>query len=444
MSTREIYSVSGLNRLTHSLIEDAFPLIWVEGEISNLAQPGSGHIYFSLKDEAAQVRCAMFRMKKRLLRFAPKNGMQVLIRAKVSFYEARGEFQLIAEQMEPAGDGLLRQRFEQLKSSLAAEGLFETETKLPIPAFPRQIGLITSPTGAAIRDIISVLARRFPNLHVVVYPVSVQGAAAPVEIVQALNTAVAREECELLIMARGGGSLEDLWAFNEEIVARAMFACPIPIISGIGHEIDFTIADLVADLRAPTPSVAAELASPSAQECLESLSHLHDRLRKASTDLIKTQQNALRDLRRRLLHPASRLQQSAQRIDEMERRLLHIQQVQLQLSQHRLQVLSSRLMAQSPSHLLHIAQQKSRGIYRQFNSVFTAHVEKKQQQLAALVRALDSVSPLATLHRGFAIVSKKESGQIIRKASQLQNGDKIIGRLDQGSFVADIESVDKS
>ncbi|MFV2057692.1 MAG: exodeoxyribonuclease VII large subunit [Thiohalomonadales bacterium] len=442
MPTREIYTVSGLNRLTRALIEEGFPLIWVEGEVSNLAQPGSGHIYFTLKDSGAQVRCAMFRMKRRLLRFEPESGMQVLIRAKVSFYESRGEFQLIAEHMEPAGDGQLRQRFEQLKSKLAAEGLFDQGIKLDIPNFPHQLGIITSTTGAAIRDIISVLARRYPNLCLVIYPVSVQGATAAAEIVQALDTAAARNECDLLLIARGGGSLEDLQAFNEEIVARAMFACTIPIITGVGHEVDYTIADFVADLRAPTPSVAAELASPDRQDCLESLSQLHNRLLQAMANCRKTQYHLLDGLHRRLQHPARLLQQSAQRIDELERRILHSQQMRLQLAQNRLQTQASRLMAQSPLHFLHLAQQKTVAINHRINAGITTILVKKQQQLASLARALDSVSPLSTLHRGFAIVSKTDSGEIVTDARRLKIGEQIGARLDTGHFKARIESID--
>lgn len=259
---REVFTVSQLNDEVRALLENQFPLIWVEGEISNLARPASGHLYFSLKDDAAQVRCAMFKMRNRLLDFQPENGQQVLLRTRVSLYPARGEFQLIVEHMEAAGDGALRRQFELLKRRLSEEGLFDPESKLPLPMVPERLGVITSPTGAAIRDILSVLKRRFPGIPVLIYPVPVQGAEAPAAIVKALRTAAARHECDLLIMARGGGSLEDLWAFNDEAVARAMHACPIPIVSGIGHEIDFTIADFVADQRAPTPSAAAELVSP--------------------------------------------------------------------------------------------------------------------------------------------------------------------------------------
>ena len=277
---REVFSVSALNRDARRIIESNFGVIWVEGEISNLARPSSGHMYWSLKDDNAQVRCAMFRQANRSLTFAPKNGLQVLARARVSLYETRGEFQLIVDFLEEAGEGLLRRRFEELKRKLAAEGLFETERKQQLPALPRRIGVVTSPSGAAVRDILSVLRRRFPWVQVVIYPTLVQGATAAYEIAQTLELADSRGDCDLLILARGGGSLEDLWSFNEEIVARAIAALDTPLISGVGHEIDFTIADFVADVRAPTPSGAAEIAVPDQAEWLAALAGTAQRLAK--------------------------------------------------------------------------------------------------------------------------------------------------------------------
>ena len=253
---RTVYSVSELNQTIRGLLESEFPLIWVEGEISNLAQPSSGHMYFSLKDESAQVRCAMFRGRNQFLRFTPENGQKVVIRARVSLYEARGEFQLIAEHMEDAGAGALQRAFEELKARLAAEGLFDESLKQDIPELPTRIGVITSPTGAAIRDVLSVLQRRFPAIPVLVYPVPVQGDGAAEKIVATLQLASKRKDCDVLLLVRGGGSLEDLWSFNEEIVARAIVASEIPVVCGVGHEVDFTIADFAADVRAPTPSAA--------------------------------------------------------------------------------------------------------------------------------------------------------------------------------------------
>ncbi|MGH8452978.1 MAG: exodeoxyribonuclease VII large subunit, partial [Nevskiales bacterium] len=342
---RVIYTVSRLNEQVKDLLEHSFPPLWVEGEISNFIAHGSGHWYLSLKDEQAQVRCAMFRGRNQTAGFLPKNGMQVLVRARVSLYTPRGEFQLILEHMEPSGEGALRRAFEQLKQKLQAEGLFDEALKQPLPPAPGCIGVITSPTGAAIRDILNVLRRRYPLGEVVVYPVPVQGVEAAPAIVRALQTAATRQECDLLIVARGGGSLEDLWAFNEEIVARAIHACPIPVVSGVGHEIDFTIADFVADLRAPTPSAAAELCSPDTGEW-------RARLERMPSLMAQSQQRRLlqfaqrRDfLAKRLsqLHPGRRLEQFMQRLDEFDQRLARSTLIVLQRQQARLGLLRARL-----------------------------------------------------------------------------------------------------
>ena len=271
---RDIYSVSRLNREVRVLLERGFASLWLEAEISNLAKPSSGHWYFSLKDAAAQVRCCMFRQRNMLCVFAPRAGQKVLVRARIGLYEPRGEYQLVIDHMEDSGQGALKRQFEELSAKLAAEGLFAPERKRALPSVPRRIGVITSPTGAAIRDILHVLARRFAAIPVLIYPVAVQGAAAAAEITAAVRLAGRRAECDVLILARGGGSLEDLWAFNDEALARAIVASPIPIVSGIGHEIDFTIADFAADVRAPTPSAAAEIAVPDGEEWLASFSRL--------------------------------------------------------------------------------------------------------------------------------------------------------------------------
>ena len=273
---REVFSPSALVRLARDLIEQRFPLIWIEGEISNFARATSGHLYFSLKDAQAQVRCAMFKPKSTFLRFKPGDGMRVLARARVSLYEARGEFQLIVEHLEESGEGALLREFEQLKARLAAEGLFDAARKRPLPKLPRRIGVITSPTGAAVRDVLSVIARRFPLAEIEILPVPVQGKDAPAAIVAMLNAASRAHRHDVLLLTRGGGSLEDLWAFNDETVARAIRACALPVVSAIGHEVDFTIADFAADLRAPTPSAAAELLVPDAGELLRALRHQRD------------------------------------------------------------------------------------------------------------------------------------------------------------------------
>ncbi|MFS8609180.1 MAG: exodeoxyribonuclease VII large subunit, partial [Gammaproteobacteria bacterium] len=321
---RDVYTPSRLNREARMLLERGLPALWLEGEISNFSRPSSGHWYFSLKDEAAQIRCAMFRQRNVLARFTPKDGMHVQARGRVSLYEPRGDYQFILDYIEEAGEGLLRRKFEELKNKLAAEGLFDPARKRSLPKIPRRIGVITSPTGAAIRDILHILKRRFCSIPVLIYPVQVQGAAAAPQIAAAIRLAGRRAECDVLILARGGGSLEDLWAFNEEIVARAIYECPIPIVSGVGHEVDFTIADFVADVRAPTPSGAAELVVPDSAEWVRAFATLERRLTSTLRRLLNERIQRMDWLTRRLQrrNPRFELEQHAQRLDELERRLL--------------------------------------------------------------------------------------------------------------------------
>src|SRR6202161_3647645 len=320
---RDIYSVSRLNREVRVLLERGFGSLWLEAEISNFAKPSSGHWYFSLKDAAAQVRCAMLRQRNMLCSFTARDGQKVLVRARIGLYEPRGEYQLLIDHMEDAGQGALKRQFEELSAKLAAEGLFASERKRALPMIPKRIGVITSSTGAAIRDILHVLARRFAAVPVLIYPVSVQGATAAAEIVAAVRLAGRRAECDVLILARGGGSLEDLWAFNDEALARAVIASPVPILSGIGHEIDFTIADFAADVRAPTPSAAAEIAVTDGAEWLTSLSRLTHRLQRGLLRRVEAQRERLRWLigRAALVSPTARLSQQTQRLDELEQRM---------------------------------------------------------------------------------------------------------------------------
>src|SRR5688572_14061529 len=322
---RHVFTVTALNREVGQLLAHSFPLLWIEGEISNLSQPRSGHMYFSLKDPQSQVRAAMFRNRSTYLGFEPKDGMQVLVRAKVALYEPRGDFQLIVEHMEAAGDGALRRAFEALKQKLDAEGLFDAARKRPLPQFPRQIGVITSPTGAALRDVLSVLQRRYPLASVLVYPVQVQGSEAARDIIATLNLASLRQDCDVLLLVRGGGSLEDLAAFNDEQVARAITDCGIPVVCGIGHEVDFTIADFVSDLRAPTPSAAAELVSPNGPELVQRSLRLGAVLQELMLQHLQDLGLNLKQIHKRLrfLHPARRLNQQQQGLDAQERRLRH-------------------------------------------------------------------------------------------------------------------------
>ncbi|MES9994084.1 MAG: exodeoxyribonuclease VII large subunit [Candidatus Thiodiazotropha sp.] len=441
---KEIYTVSRLVRETRAVLEGSFPLIWISGEISNLAQPASGHIYFSLKDEIAQVRCAMFRMKRQRLRFRPENGQQVLIRARVSLYEARGEFQLIAEHMEPAGEGALRLAFEQLKQKLAAEGLFDTQHKQTLPAIPQQLGIITSPSGAAIRDLLTVLKRRFPGLPVIIYPVQVQGEGAAEQITAMLRLANRRNECDLLILSRGGGSLEDLQAFNDEGLAREIHASRIPVVTGIGHEIDFTIADFVADQRAATPSAAAELVSPDQSAWLRQLKQLGQRLGLGQQRHMQQLRERLTVLRGRLFrqHPRQRLQQRSQRFDELSQRLRQAQQLQLVTLKHRLEKLHSRLSLLSPQQRIERQYHRYRLNTERLQQAMEGRLKEQQSRLSQLARDLHTLSPLNTLNRGYAIVSREEDKHIIRASSEANRGDRVRVRLSQGGLLCRVEDID--
>ncbi|HHH35510.1 MAG TPA: exodeoxyribonuclease VII large subunit [Gammaproteobacteria bacterium] len=440
---RDIFTVSRLNREVRELLEGSFPLVWVEGEVSNFARPSSGHWYFSLKDASAQVRCAMFRNRNYLLGFTPENGAQVLVRARLSLYEPRGDYQLIVEHMEEAGDGALRRAFEELKQRLAAEGLFDETHKRPLPALPRRIGVITSPTGAAIRDILSVLQRRFPAIPVLIYPVPVQGREAAPAIARMIRLACRRRDCDVLILARGGGSLEDLWAFNEECVARAIHECDIPIVSGVGHEIDFTIADFAADLRAPTPSGAAELASPDGEEWRRRLRHGRARLKTVLRRRLADDRQRLRWLAARLRqqHPGQRLQQWNQRLDELEQRMLRAMDLRLERNRSRLRELRAHLRRHDPRARLRQARERCRRLAPRLRQVMRRRLQERRHRLEALGRALNAVSPLATLGRGYAILRTLPEGELVRDARQVRAGDAVEARLARGRLICDVRDV---
>ena len=440
---RHVYTVSDLNRQVRQLLEASLPLIWIEGEISNLATPASGHIYFSLKDEKAQLRCAMFRNRKLRLRFRPQNGQKVLVRGRVGLYEARGEYQLVVEHMEEAGAGLLQQRFEELKARLDREGLFAPERKKPLPALPHRIGIITSPTGAAIRDVLSVLERRFPLTPVFIYPTSVQGDQAPGEIVRALQKANREQRCDVLLVVRGGGSLEDLWAFNEEIVARAIADSAIPVIAGVGHETDFTIADFVADQRAPTPSVAAEMAVPRRADYLEQINRLVERLGQVQSGRLERANERLGWLRRHLnqQHPRRRLQQNAQRLDELEQRLIRSTRAGLEHRERHLEQIRSRLAMHSPARRIRESRSRVEVLEQSLARSARAALDGRRQQVAAASQALEALSPLSTLGRGYSISREAESGQILRSVEDVEIGDQLRTRLPDGEVLSTVESI---
>jgi len=437
---RDIYSVSRLNREVRVLLERGFGSLWLEAEISNFTRPSSGHWYFSLKDATAQVRCAMFRQRNMLCAFTASDGQKVLVRARIGLYEPRGEYQLIVDHMEDAGLGALKRQFEELSAKLEREGLFAAERKRPLPSLPGRIGIITSPTGAAVRDILHVLARRFPAAAVLVYPVPVQGAQAAVEIVAALEAAGRRAECDVLILARGGGSLEDLWAFNDERLARAIVASPIPVITGIGHEIDFTIADFAADVRAPTPSAAAELVVPDAEEWLGAFVRLGTRLQRGMRRQLEEHRERLRWLtgRAALVSPAARLSAQAQRLDELEQCLVRAVRRRLQEHRERLRWLTGRSALVSPSTRLTQQRLRLEILDQQLSRAWRHVLNSKRERLLPLMRTLNAVSPLATLERGYAIVSL-EGGEILRNAADVKPGTIIEARLARGRVRAKIE-----
>lgn len=437
---RDTYSVSRLVREARNILENGFPPLWVEGEISNLSQPSSGHLYFTLKDKTAQVRCAMFRNRNRLLRLSLEDGMQVLVQVQVGLYEARGEFQLIVERLEGAGDGALQRAFEELKQRLVAEGLFAAAKKRPLPILPRCIGIVTSPTGAAIRDILSVLRRRFPAVPVLIYPVSVQGEEASRKIAAALAKAEQRQDCDVLILARGGGSLEDLWAFNEELLARAIYRCTLPIICGVGHEIDFTIADFVADQRAPTPSAAAEMAVPDHQEWQQRFLNIEQRLSFLLRQHLRHQQQVLESLTRRLRHPRARLQELAQRVDEVEQRLNRAYATLTRERISRLEHLRARLQGLSPARHLESFRLRLTELDRRLHAIAQQCLERQRMRLEIGQRALQAISPQATLERGYAIVTGPK-GEILHRANQVQAGVQIETRLARGRIRSQVVEI---
>jgi exodeoxyribonuclease VII large subunit len=439
---RKLYTVSRLNREARVLLERGLPVIWVEGELSNLSTPASGHWYFSLKDRDAQLRCAMFRTRNTGVGFTPKSGQQVVARGRVTLYEPRGDFQLIVEHLEEAGIGALKREFERVKAKLAAEGLFTSERKRDLPAFPRRVGVITSPTGAAIRDILHILARRFPPTAVLVYPTAVQGVIAVPQIIDALQTANARAECDVLIVARGGGSLEDLWAYNDERLARAIHASRLPVVTGIGHEIDFTIADFVADARAPTPSGAAELIVPDRQACLEALSRTAERLSVAMRRELRaiSARFDAAGQRLKLLHPGARLAQQEQRLDDLEQRLVGALRHRFQDDRHRVSEALVRLMRNSPDRLVREYCLKYEALAARLQHASRNRLASAEHRLNLALRTLDTVSPLATLARGFAIVTRAADGTLVTDVASVADGDEIEARVARGRLRAKVTS----
>ncbi len=440
----DIYNVTRLNREVRAVLEGSFPAVWVQAEISNLAQPASGHIYFTLKDEYSQVRCAMFRNRRQFLKFAPENGMLVLVRANVSLYENRGDFQLIIEHMEPAGVGALQRAFEELKQRLLKEGLFDEIHKKPVPHMASRIGVITSPAGAAIRDILNILRRRFPSAEVIIYPTAVQGEKSADEICRMVKAAESRNECEVLILARGGGSLEDLWAFNNEKLARVIFDCTLPVVTGIGHEIDYTIADFVADQRAPTPSAAAELVSPDQRQLNNDFQQYRKKLLQRIQHIVQDRRQHLRYLEQCIPHPLRTIQMISQQVDSYAMQVLHALRNRLDKRAKEVADLKFRLGSYNPVHQLKMNMAHCQELRQRLSRACRQSLTQQGSYLSSLSRALNTVSPLSTLKRGYSIVSRVDDKAIIHAASELKAGELINTRLAQGHVHSRIEKIFKN
>ena len=434
-----IYSVSQLNQSVRLMLENQLGAVWLTGEISNFSQPVSGHWYLSLKDENAQVRCAMFRMKNLRVSFRPTNGMQVLVRANVSLYEPRGDYQLIIESMHLAGEGLLMQQFEALKLKLAAEGLFAQHLKKNLPHFSKAVGIITSKTGAALQDILHILQRRDPSLKIIIYPTAVQGKDAASDIAQMIELANQRQEVDVLIVGRGGGSLEDLWCFNEEMVARAIFHSHLPVISAVGHETDVTIADFVADVRAPTPSAAAELVSRNQTELLQQLQYRRQRLEIALDRLFAEKQQKLKHLSLRLhnQHPQAQLRIQQQLITQLSHRLQQSLRHRWQKTAENLTALSIRLYKNPLPLRLQQYEQQLAQLKVRLNSHMNLTLSLQQKQLAHLCGKLDSLSPLKVLARGYSITQNQQNFTI-RSTKDVNVGEHIKTRLTDGNIISQV------
>lgn len=436
---QNILTVSQLNRDVRQLLESEFASIWLTGEISNFVRPSSGHWYFSLKDDNAQIRGAMFRGNNRTTRVRPADGMQVLVRARISLYEPRGDYQIIVEQMESAGDGLLKQQFDYLKNQMAAQGLFAQSHKKPIPTQINRVGIITSSTGAAVKDIIAVLKRRAPQLEIIIYPSQVQGQGATEQLVQMLQIAQQRQEVDVIIIGRGGGSLEDLWCFNEQALAMAVFNCQLPIVSAVGHEIDVTICDYVADVRAPTPSAAAELISPDTEGLFNQLNYYRQQISQLMQQRLDYYRHQNQLVEQQLLrsHPQNVLNQHGQKIDEMQLRLinaikqrLHQYRHQANHVQHRFKLAQNQLnLPQKRLQCQHLAEQ--------LNQLMQAKVEQAKQSLDTQAKQLDIVSPLSTLQRGYSITLTNNE-KVVKTTSDVASGDIIETRLSDGKIKSQI------
>lgn len=440
--TSSIFTVSRLNQTVRLLLEQEMGQVWISGEISNFTQPASGHWYFTLKDDTAQVRCAMFRNSNRRVTFRPQHGQQVLVRANITLYEPRGDYQIIVESMQPAGEGLLQQKYELLKAKLQAEGLFDQQYKQPLPSPAHCVGVITSKTGAALHDILHVLKRRDPSLPVIIYPTAVQGDDAPGQIVRAIERANARNECDVLIVGRGGGSLEDLWSFNDERVARAIFASRIPVVSAVGHETDVTIADFVADLRSPTPSAAAEIVSRNQQELLRQIQSAQQRLGMAMDYYLANRNRRFTQLFHRLQqqHPQLRLARQQTMLERLRQRMNFALDNQLKRAASRQQRVLQRLNQQNPQPRIYRAQTRIQQLEYRLAENVRARLSATRERFGNAVTHLEAVSPLSTLARGYSVTTATD-GKVLKQTRQVKAGDVLTTRLSDGWVESEVKGV---
>lgn len=440
-SPDDVLTPSQLNALARNVLEDTFPLIWVEGELGNLSRPSSGHLYLTLKDARAQVRCAMFKPKSSWLKFVPREGLRVLARGRLTLYEARGDYQLVLDHMEEAGEGALRRAFEELKARLAGEGLFDRERKRELPRFARRIAVITSPSGAAVRDVLSVLARRFPLVEAEVLPVPVQGEGAAAQIVAMLQRADASQRYDVIVLARGGGSLEDLWAFNDERLARTIAAAGVPVVSAIGHETDFSLSDFAADLRAPTPSVAAELLVPQRDDLLHRLRNLDARLCNLQAQRLRqAMQRADRaGLRLNALRPQARLAALRGRQQEAWRRLEQAWSLRLERERARLRHADAVLRAHQPQRRIAALRERLAALAPRPRHAIVRRLSAEQLRLRGLARSLEACSPLATVARGYAILQHRD-GRVVRRVGDAAAGERLSARVGDGELQLRVEA----
>ena len=443
-NTQEIISVSEINKRAKSILEENFPFVWIQGEVSNFFSAASGHWYFSLKDESSEIRCAMFTNKNHHITFEPKDGDHLVLNGTLSIFEGRGQYQIIVEHIELAGEGALLKAFEELKKKLQLEGLFDDSIKRQLPAYPKNIAVVTSPDGAVIQDIINVLDRRSPFLDLTVVPTLVQGEKAAPLICDALNKVGKLKNIDVVILARGGGSIEDLWAFNNEEVARAIAYCPTPIISAVGHETDFTISDFVSDLRAPTPSIAAEIISQPYSELIETLEGYQNYISRSVISQIDLQRTQITNLIKRIRHPGDKLREISQKLDYIETTLIQNINQEISFKKNGLNLKDLSLQQNSPQNKVKEAKVYLQNASKDLLKALKLEIERKNTVLAEIVATLQAVSPLSVLSRGYSIISTEPDGKILSSSNQVEIGQTISAILSKGSIKAEIKSKDEN